>query len=171
MNINDKKSRFLKKVQDEFQNNNEIIFMISIDNHIEKENDEIRGHGSYRKAVHAIQSLVKYEFNPILSIVNYKGLPSAEIKANFRQMCLNFGFETSDLNFKIIPLINKNHYDELSNNIDYNKLNVQCSKSRTLTKNGVFNCPLLSSDNRGKSGTDFNDYSHKSYLETPFCMQ
>ena len=138
---------------------------------IEKENDEIRGHGSYRKAVHALQSLIKYDFNPILSIVNYKGLPCNEIKENFRQMCSNFGFETSDLNFKIIPLMKKTHYDEPLDNIDYQNLNVQCSKSRTLTINGVFNCPLLASDNRGKSGVDFNDFSSKSYLETPFCTQ
>ena len=171
LNINDKKARFLKKVQEEYENGNEIIFMISIDNHIEKENDELRGRGAYRKSVHAIQSLIKYDFNPILSIVNYKDIAIKEIKENFKQMCLNIGFETSDLNFKIIPLMNKNNYDELSNNIDYQKLNVQCSRSRTLTINGIFNCPLLASDNRGKSGTDFNDFSTKSYLETAFCTQ
>ena len=60
---------------------------------------------------------------------------------------------------------------ELSEDINYEKLNVQCRKSRTLTVNGVFNCPLLASDNRGKSGANFNDYSCRSYLETSYCTQ
>ena len=171
LNINDKKARFLKKVQEEYENGNEIVFMISIDNHIEKENDELRGRGSYRKSIHAIQSLIKYDFNPILSIVNYKGLPVKDIKDNFKLMCSSFGFETSDLNFKIIPLMDKNHNGELSCDVDFQTLNIQCSKSRTLTINGVFNCPLLAADNRGKSGSDFNDFSVKSYIETQFCTQ
>ena len=171
LNINDKKARFLKKVQEENTYGHEIVFMISIDSHIERENDEIRGRGSYRKSVHAIQSLLKYDFNPILSIVNYMDLPVEIVKNNFKNMCLSFGFETSDINFKIIPLMNKDCFYDLPSDVCYEKLNIQCKKSRTITLNGIFNCPLLASDNRGKSGSDFSDFSTRSYLETSFCSQ
>jgi sulfatase maturation enzyme AslB (radical SAM superfamily) len=171
LNINDKKSRFLRKVEEENNQGNEIIFMISVDSPIEKENDENRGRGSYRKAVHAIQSLIKYEFNPILSIVNSKSLPERELIKSFRELCSSFNFETSDINFKIIPLLNKTDYVNFSSDIDFQKLNIQCKNSRTLTINGVFNCPLLAADNRGKCGSDFVDFSCKNYLETPFCSQ
>lgn len=171
LNINDKKSRFLRKVEEENNLGHEIIFMISIDSPNEKENDEQRGRGSYRKAIHAIQSLLKYDFNPILSIVNYKMISDKEIKHMFKQLCSSLNFETSDINFKIVPFIEKNKYIEFSENIDFNNLNLQCCNSRTLTANGIFNCPFLSSDNRGKSGSDFTDFSTKNYLETAFCSQ
>ena len=171
LNINDKKARFLRKVEEENNLGNEIIFMISIDNWDEKENDLLRGRGSYRKAVHAIQSLIKYDFNPILSIVNYMNLPEKQLTNSFKELCNSINFETTDINFKIIPLLNKDNTVDINPEQDFNKLNVECSKSRTLTINGVFTCPLLSSDNRGKCGSDFNDYSTQSYLETPFCSQ
>jgi len=171
LNINDKKARFLRKVEEENNLGNEIIFMISIDHYIEKENDEIRGRGSYRKAIHALQSLIKYDFNPILSIVNHFSMPEEELKNHFRELCASFNFETTDLNFKIIPLMKKDQYVDFDSNIDFETLRTECSSSRTLTINGVFTCPLLSADNRGKCGSDFNDYSRCSYLETAFCSQ
>lgn len=171
MNINDKKARFLRKVEEENNLGHEIIFMISIDHYIERENDLLRCRGSYRKALHAILSLVKYEFNPILSIVNHRDENEEELKQNFKKLCNSFGFETTDLNFKIIPLIEKNKDVELPSDIDYDSVNVDCSTSRTLTINGVFSCPLLSADNRGRCGADFTDFSSKNYLETSFCAQ
>lgn len=171
LNINDKKARFLRKVEEENDLGHEIIFMISIDNYNEKENDELRGRGSFRKAIHAIQSLIKYDFNPILSIVNYLSLNEEELKNNFKNLCLTFGFETTDINFKIVPLLEKGKFIDITDISNFDNLKLQCTNSRTLTVNGVFNCPLLSFDNRGKSGSDFDDFSNKSYLETPFCTQ
>ncbi|MCD7879561.1 MAG: radical SAM protein [Candidatus Gastranaerophilales bacterium] len=171
LNINDKKARFMRKVEEENNLNNEIIFMISIDHYIEKENDNIRGRGSFRKAVHAIQSLVKYEFNPILAIVNHYSMPENELKQHFQELCRSFDFETTDINFKIIPLLDKNLKSEIPEKTDFTALNTECSVSRTLTVNGVFTCPLLCNDNRGKCGSDFSDFSNKNYLETAFCSQ
>ncbi len=171
LNINDKKARFLKKVEEENDLEHEIIFMISIDHYIEKENDEIRGRGSFRKAIHAIQSLVKYDFNPILSIVNHYNIPEYELKNNFKELCNSINFETSDINFKIIPLMSEDKEIEIKEGTDISRINTECRFSRTLTVNGVFTCPILCSDNRGKSGSDFNNFSTKSYLETPYCTQ
>ncbi len=171
LNINDKKARFLRKVEEENNLGNEIIFMISIDHYIEKENDLLRGRGSYRKAIHAIQSLNKYGFNPILSIVNHNNTDVNELKENFKKLCSSLNFETSDINFKIIPLMEKDKSFEISENTDFDSLKVECANSRTLSNNGIFTCPLLCGDNRGKCGSDFNDYSKKSYLETSYCSQ
>lgn len=171
LNINDKKARFLRKVEEENNLGNEIIFMISIDHYIEKENDLLRGRGSYRKAIHAIQSLTKYGFNPILSIVNHYNIEEKELKENFKKLCQSLNFETSDINFKIIPLMEKDKIYEIDKKTDFDKLKIECGNSRTLSVNGIFTCPLLCGDNRGKCGSDFNDYSRKSYLETPYCSQ
>ena len=171
LNINDKKARFLRKVEEENNLGNEIIFMISIDSYIEKENDLLRGRGSFRKAVHAIQSLNKYDFNPILSIVNYNNSDENELKENFKKLCCAIDFETSDINFKIIPLLDKNKNTDSPDNAKNENLHTECANSRTITINGIFSCPLLATDNRGKCGNDLNDYSKKSYLETTYCNQ
>ena len=171
LNINDKKARFLRKVEAENQKGNEIILMISIDHYEEKINDEIRGRGSYRKAIHAIQSLIKYDFNPILCIVNHYRENTDVLKSKFKALCDSINFETSDINFKIIPLIDKTKKTEEIYITDDNNLKIDCKKSRTLTKNGIFTCPLLSNDNRGKCGNNIKDFSNKSYLETPMCSQ
>ena len=171
MAINDKKARFLRKVEEENNVGNEIIFMISIDHYIEKENDVFRGRGSYRKAIHAIQSLYKYEFNPILFIVNHNNIDVDILKRNFMDLCFSLGVELSDINFKIVPRFVKDMILDFDENLDFNTLKLDCKKSRTLTINGIFSCPLLSSDNRGLCGADFTEFSHKNYLETPFCSQ
>ena len=131
--INDKKSRFLKRVEEE--GNNEIIFKIEINHYDEKTNDEISGRGSFRKAIHAVTSLNKYGF---------------------------------------IPAIEKNKV--CNDNIDNCKNNaanceLDCMNSRLLTKSGVYNCPLLINDYRGRSGASLGDFSCKCYLETEECQQ
>ena len=171
LNINDKKARFLRKVEDENELNNEIVFMVSIDHYDEKTNDLIRGRGSYRKAVHAIQSLIKYDFNPILSIVNHYSIPEDELKQKFKELCNSIDFETSDINFKIMPLFKKNQPNDIQNISNMDNLNIDCKRSRTLTINGIFTCPLLSQDNRGKCGNDINNFSDINYLETNYCKQ
>ena len=171
LTINDKKARFLKKVEEENNNENEIVFMISLDNVNEKENDDKRGRGSFRKAFHAIQSLIKYDFNPIISIVNYKKEKEETIKENFTQLFKTINFNISDINLKILPLLSKEETIEIDKTRDFDKVKVECARSRTLTLNGVFYCPLLSKDNRGKCGSDFNEYSTKCYIETGFCSQ
>ncbi len=169
LNINDKKARFLRKVEEENSLGNEIVFIISIDHYDEKINDELRGRGAFRKAFHAIQSLIKYDFNPIISIVNYWKLDENELKLNFKQLFSTINFETTDINFKILPYIEKDKFCQMPD--DISKVKTECSRGRTLTINGIFTCPLLANDNRGMCGSDFSDYTKRNYLETCFCSQ
>ena len=171
LNINDKKARFLRKVEEENSMGNEIVFVISIDHYDEKTNDELRGRGAFRKAVHALQSLIKYDFNPIISTVNYWHSDEEELKSNLKMLCNAINFETSDINFKIIPYMEKDNGEEILENIDFNEIHPECSRGRTLTINGIFTCPLLANDNRGRSGNDFSDYTKRNYLETSYCLR
>lgn len=171
MTINDKKARFLRKVEEENNLNNEIIFRISIDHYEERQNDDLRGRGSFRKSVHAIQSLIKYDFNPILSIVNYWNLDKSEIINNFQALCKNIGFITEEMNFSILPYLNKEKYENFNLENCHNLDMLDCSKSRTLTNNGIYSCLLLVGDHRGRCGSSFDDYSKKNYLETQTCSQ
>lgn len=169
--INDKKSRFLKRVEEE--GTNEIIFKIEINHYDEKTNDEISGRGSFRKAVHAVTSLNKYGFNPILVV---KAMPHEieDLKEGFVELGSKFKFETEDINFCFIPNIKKgdenNDITETPQTTNQN-FELDCMNSRLLTKTGVYNCPLLINDYRGRSGASLNDFSSKCYLETEECTQ
>lgn len=162
--INEKKVRFLKRVEDE--GTNEIIFKLSIDHYDEMKNDEIRARGSYRTVVHAVKSLAKYGFNPILCITNYYNEDKTVLINEFKKVCLNAGFEAQDNNFIINNFIDKNSHNEPDN---FSWQNLDCEYGRTLTAKGVYSCPLLANDHRGRCGSDFSDYAKHSTLETSYC--
>ena len=162
--INEKKARFLKRVEDE--SNYEIIFKLSIDHYDEVKSDDLRGRGSYRQVLHAIKSLIKYNFNPILCITNYYKEDKKILLEQFKLLCSKIGFETKDHNFKI------NEYHDKKNPIGDIKCNwksLDCEYGRILTVKGIYVCPFLANDHRGRCGTDFKDYSCKNVLETEFC--
>ena len=177
--LNDKKVRFLRQLEDNY--NFEIIFRVSLDNADEILNDRIRTRGHFRKAISGIQNLLKYEFNPIISIVNYENRDEKMLKNEFKELFNSIGFETEDLNYKIIAPIKTGEYalnfgkykeDEFvdSNslkNIDEN--NFDCKTSRVITNDGVYSCPALATDSRGKIGSNIQDFSRKVFLEANTC--
>jgi len=166
--INDKKARFLRKIDDE--SNFETIYRISLDSVHELENDELRGRGSFRKALCAIFSLLKYEFNPIISIVNYKSRPKEEIFEEFQEFFSKKGFEIEDINLKIIPYFpnfSETAVIEPDENIDFKKLD--CSNSRVIAKSGIYACPMLVDDYRARLGSSIEDFSRINYLDCEKC--
>lgn len=166
--INDKKARFLRKIDDESQF--ETIYRISLDSVNELENDTLRGRGSFRKALVAIMSLLKYEFNPIISVVNYKNKPRNEIFEEFQSYFTKKGFILDDINLKIIPFFNcqtKQEELEIQDDINFKKLD--CYNSRVISKSGVYSCPMLVNDYRARLGSAINDCSSVNYLDCEKC--
>lgn len=162
--INEKKARFLKRVEDE--SNYEIIFQLSIDHYDEIKSDDLRGRGTYRQTLNAIKSLIKHNFNPILCITDYYDEGKENLLNGFKTVCEKINFQASENNFKI----NKFH-NKTNNEIDFeeNWQKLDCENSRILTTKGVYTCPFLANDHRGRSGCDFKNYAHKTILETDFC--
>ena len=166
--INDKKARFLRKIDDESQF--ETIYRISLDSTDELENDALRGRGSFRKALVAIMSLLKYEFNPIISVINYKSRPQGEIFEEFQKYFSKKGFALDDINLKIIPFFNKNkNLEEIEINENINIEKLDCLNSRVISKNGVFACPMLVDDYRARLGSNILDCSNINYLDCEMC--
>lgn len=167
--INDKKSRFLKRVEEEGAN--EIVFKITINHYDEKMNDEIAGRGAFRKALHAITSLNKYGFNPILVI---KTEPSKieDFKEGFAELGKKFRFETDDINFSFILQDQFEDIESLNKKqLPVCDWNLDCMSSRLLSKSGIYNCAALINDYRARSGASLSDFSKKCYLETEKCSQ
>lgn len=164
--INEKKARFLKKVEEESAH--EIVFKLSIDHYNEVKNDDIRGRGAYRQTINAIKSLIKYNFNPILNIINYYNEDEAVLISEFNNISQKIGFETTAFNFQINEHYNK--YKPAPEKFEINEGNFDCCTGRILTDKGVYVCPFLANDHRGRMGNDFKDFSKKIYLETDFCL-
>ena len=163
--INEKKSRFLKRVEDE--SSNEIVFKISIDHYDEVKNDDIRYRGAYRQAIFALKHLLKYNFNLIITFTNYYNLSYEDIMQGFNLIFLRNGFDLDNSNIHIIPWHDRNaKLDECLVNSSCKK---DCEYGRILTVNGVYSCPFLANDYRGRCGSNFVDYNKKSSLETSFC--
>ena len=167
--INDKKARFLRKIDDE--NNFETIYRISLDHYDELKNDEIRGRGSFRKALGAILNLAKYEFNPIISVCNYFCETREELFKGFYELFKKHGFEIEDINLKIMPYFEKGAKEEYIEDFDFDKTKLDCFNSRVLSINGVYSCPALSNDFRARAGSDMSNYSRKTFLDTEKCTK
>lgn len=165
--INEKKARFLKKVEDE--SNNEIIFKISMNHFEEVKNDDVRYRGAYRQAVFAIKHLLKYNFNPIISIANYYSISNEDLWNGFALLFSKNNFDMDKSNLQIVPWYDDQVSCGCEGNLGVNSDNLDCENGRILTATGVYTCPFLANDYRGRCGSSFNDYTKRSSLETSFC--
>ena len=163
--INEKKARFLKKVEDE--TSNEIIFKISIDHFDEIKNDDIRYRGAFRQAVFAIKHLVKYNFNPIIQVTNYYHESPQKLLEGFQSIFANCNFDIDFSNLNISEWYDRNR--KFEGEIEKIKGKLDCEYGRILTAQGVYTCPFLANDYRGRCGSSFKDYTKHCSLETGYC--
>ncbi len=158
--INEKKARFLRKVEDESKYS--LFFRFSLSHYEELKNDTARYRGSYRQTMFAIKNLERYGFSIILEIVNYYNEDEGMILEMFRKKFEEYG---------VNPEISIGQYFNSANPpAEYNNKSKECTMSRTLTQNGVYSCPYLANDYRGRMGSSFLDYSKSINAETSFCM-
>ena len=164
--INEKKARFLKKVEDESEY--VIWFKISLDHYEEVKNDSIRYRGAYRHSLFALKHLVKYGFTPVVTVVNYYNLSDDEIYREYLKVFAKYNLNLKPANIQIVPYYDKNQNSETihcSNIPD----KLDCIHGRTLTSSWIYTCPFLANDYRGRCGSSFSDYNKRSSLETNFC--
>ncbi|MBD3256743.1 MAG: radical SAM protein [Candidatus Lokiarchaeota archaeon] len=176
--INDKKARFLRQI--EIDSDYEIVFRISLDHYKEHKNDEIRGKGSYKKTVNGIKSLVNNGFNPVINAVNLWEEDENEFREGFYNFLSEFNFEPSEMNLKIIPPVKTGEYRKNFSGYGENDLvtgegecpaeNFDCHNTRVIADDGVYVCPALVNDPRGKVGDTLSDSQAKFFLELNTCF-
>lgn len=110
--------------------------------------------------------MLKYDFNPIITVTNYYKLSKNEIISGFNSIFQKNNFDMNESNLQIIPWHDKsnNQQCEISS-----AKNLDCEYGRILTTSGVYTCPFLANDYRGRCGSSFTDYNKKCSLETSFC--
>ena len=151
--INEKKARFLKKVEDESEY--QIIFKLSFASYDEQRNDDIRFRGAFRQNMYALKCLDKYDFTAIMCVNNYYQEDERIIQNEFQRIIQEHELKNS--------MVQITKWSGDNNLVDISKLEdngiYDCSKGRLLTQNGVFSCPFLSNDYRGRTGSDMKDFS------------
>jgi len=164
--INEKKARFLKRVQDEGYK--EIIFKLSMDHYEEQKNDILRCRGSFRQTISALKYLIKYGFNPMLNVTNYYMIDTNNMLENIKITLGNSGIHLDDRNITVTEWFNPhNKYNvEFETN---SECNPDCQNGRILTAKGIYACPFLANDHRGRCGADFKDFSDKVAMESEYC--
>lgn len=162
--INEKKARFLKNVEEE--SNFEIIIKLSLDHYDELKNDEVRARGSFRQTLSAVKALAKYDFSPIISITNFYNEEPALMTQKVMELCHRVEYDVEPQHIKINRYVDSNCEGEP----EYKQWkSLDCEYGRILTTNGVYVCPFLANDHRGRCGSNFEDFSRKMVLETSFC--
>lgn len=156
-------------------------FRISLESPIEAENDQIRGNGSFQRAVKGIQALLYVGFNPIITTDDWTkyGKFAKETDADFRSLISTL--RAPQLRLKKLPLvllgrcaelIRPYHEDErvtgkCFDNFDIN--NLQCATSRIVTSKGVFVCPILINDTKAWMGWTLKESLKPYTMESPAC--
>ena len=159
--LNEKKIRFLNKVESE--GNNQIFFKLSLTHFDELENDKIKYRGHYRQTIFALKTLSRYNFTSVLTIQNFYKLEEDFFTENFKKI-----LKEQDI-FNTEFKITKSHPDFEDENFAKHSQKTDCMHGRTLSSNGVYACPFLSNDYRGRVGSSFKNYSQNITAETDFC--
>lgn len=159
--LNEKKIRFLKKVEDE--GNNQIFFKLSLTHFEELESDKIKYRGNFRQTIFALKTLSKYHFSSVLTIQNHYNLDKNLITENFNKI-----FKDQEIYNTDLQIINSHpNFDD--ENLAKPSHKTDCMYGRTLGVNGVYTCPFLSNDYRGRVGSSFKSFSESVTAETDFC--
>ena len=164
--LNEKKIRFLKKVEDENGENtthNQIFFRLSLAHFDEQESDKVKYRGHFRQTISALKILSRYNFTSVLSIQNFYQLSYMVLQENFAKLFLQNEITNTDLQINVSYPVNE------KNDSVYPAQKTDCMHGRILTQNGVYSCPFLSNDYRGRMGATFKDYSKSVTAETDFC--
>lgn len=159
--LNEKKIRFLKKVEDE--GSTQIFFKLSLAHFDEIESDKVKYRGNYRQTIYSLKILSRYSFTTVLTVQNFYNLNSSLIEEMFNKIFKEQEISNTDIQIAVShPAYTDENYSKASAKTD-------CMYGRVLSENGVYSCPFLSNDYRGRVGSSFKNYSKSMTAETDFC--
>ncbi len=163
------------------QSKYKLEFRVSLESFIEEENDQIRGMGSFKRAIMGIQSLVHAGFNPIITLADWsKYRKLTKEKAEVFQS-LERSLNIPQLRLKKLPLVLLGRcaefvrpYDESERITEkcfdnYSMDNLQCATSRIVTSKGVFVCPILIADPKAWMGWSLKEALGPYTMVSPAC--
>jgi len=178
--LNEKKIRFLKKVEQEgagvnvgvnagvsdiatSEIGNQIFFKLSLAHFEELESDKVKYRGNYRQVIFALKTLSRYNFSTVLSIQNFYKLDKDLLEESFNKIFKENEIYNTDLQ------ITNSYPDFEDENFAKPSQKTDCMYGRILTETGVYACPFLANDYRGRVGSSMKNFSKNFMAETDFC--
>jgi len=177
--LNDKKFKILKALVNDSKH--KLYFKFSLDHFTEGRNDEYRAHGVFKKVVNALKLAQNYDMKSAISCVNLKRESEDILNEGFINLFNKHKLNMSINDVKIVPMLKIGSYAKYHSfgakeeNVtfeDFNKIDIamlDCKNSRVVTINGIYSCPALVNDPRGKLGDSLKDCVNNVYLETQTC--
>ncbi|MCR4881153.1 MAG: radical SAM protein [bacterium] len=177
--VNEKKIKVLKTIEAAFLH--KICFKFSLDHYMEGRNDEYRGVGVFKKVVNAIKLANRYNIPFSIVCVNLKNEDETLVRKGFSELFQKLGIVYKEEYIKVIPLLKMGTYSKYYNIsdktntvtyedlIDFDMEILDCKTSRVISSDGIYSCPALVNDPRGRLGEKLEDSSRNVYLETQTC--
>ncbi len=178
--LNEKKIKVLKNIEDE--THNKILIRLSLDHFTEGRNDEYRARGVFKKVINASTILQRYGIKYDLICVNLKNEDENILKNGFVSLFTRHKLNLDLNDIKILPMLKMGNYakyyniSEIHKHVTFEDIKnfdmeiLDCKNSRVVTINGIYSCPALVNDPRGKLGETLQDSSCNVYLETQTCF-
>ncbi|MBI1733549.1 MAG: radical SAM protein [Candidatus Rokubacteria bacterium] len=147
---------------------------VSLDGATAKDNDRVRGRGSFAKALAAVQRLSRRGLYPIVTATDVAG--RASLYDELRTMLLAAGVDRPRI--KILPLLplgrcaSRVPPDRLTAaELDgFDATTLPCSESRAIATGGVYACPILAGLPGARVGPDLRAALGPISLEHPACV-
>jgi MoaA/NifB/PqqE/SkfB family radical SAM enzyme len=155
-------------------------FRVSLDGYSAETNDPIRGDGTFRQILQGISNLVATGLNPVITVTEvHQDNGSLQGKERFFELLRGLGIGKPRL--KMLPVFQLGAEAERSgayeswqrlrdgDALDDDWGHLQCSSCRMVTDQGVWVCPILVNEARGKMGRALSDTLEPFALEHPAC--
>jgi len=142
-----------------------LIFRVSFDGPTAELNDQIRGTNSFNLAQNGLKRLADHDLTTIITAMrSWSRKESKQKEGEFIELMVDSGIPKDKQNLKIIPPLRMGREIQRSRPylekelftdtcfIDYDYNNLQCSKCRMISENGVWVCPILINEEGAKMG-------------------
>jgi MoaA/NifB/PqqE/SkfB family radical SAM enzyme len=155
-------------------------FRVSMDGYDAAANDPIRGEGTFERILGGIRNLYAAGINPVITVTEvHDQNASREGRLRFFELLTELGIDKPRL--KILPLFRMGAEAERGGAYEsWQQLrsgdapeggweHLQCSGCRMVTDQGVWVCPILVNEPRGKMGERLADCLEPFELDHPAC--
>lgn len=156
---------------------------VSLDGTTPKENDVIRGRGTFEKILAGVDTLVKHGINPVITVTTcHAELGQERGRARFIELLHERGITKPRLKFLAPFKIGREErrHDSagaympserlfLEDVPDPNSDHLQCSSCRMVTAKGVYPCPILIEEDGARMGQDLEESLTAIKLNYPAC--
>ncbi|MHA2366921.1 MAG: radical SAM protein [Candidatus Hodarchaeales archaeon] len=172
--ITDKMAEQLSTIQ--MSSSNKLIFRLSLDGPTSKRNDIIRGSNAFNRAHKGLENLIKYNLSFIITAMrSWTKNDDEKITKAFQELMVKNNIPPEKRKLKILPQLrfgreanrersyNENELFTEQCFIDYNYTNLQCSKCRLVTENGVWVCPILVNEDKARMGDILDEKAFRPF--------